>query len=232
MAVNKPFTRNARIFVDNSFTEGGRARHIKHKKYALSPEHYIRAYNLLQKDLLELFDYIEPAAKNLNTYSFSIHELLLRTCIEIEANCRAILKENIFSKNERDWNILDYKKINATHRLSSYEIIFPVWNGSSYKRKPFINWAYSAPLIRYQAYNKTKHNRHSEFENATFECLIDAVSGLIVLLISQFLAEDFSPTDDLLSIGNSFDDDSESAIGGYFRIKYAVDWEESRKISV
>jgi hypothetical protein len=36
-----------------------------HPKFAVDPHHYVRAFLVLQKDLLELFDYIEPADKNL-----------------------------------------------------------------------------------------------------------------------------------------------------------------------
>jgi hypothetical protein len=38
---------------------------------------------------IEAVDYVEPADQNLNTYSFRIHELLMRACIEVEANCKA-----------------------------------------------------------------------------------------------------------------------------------------------
>lgn len=100
MPIPKPYKRNARIFVDGKFTEGGKSGYILHEKYAQSPEHYIRAYLLIQKDLKELFDYIEPADANLKTYSYRIHELLLRTCVEIEANFKAILTENKYTKSD------------------------------------------------------------------------------------------------------------------------------------
>jgi hypothetical protein len=54
--------------------------------------------------------YVEPADKNLECYSYRIHALLLRACIELEANCKAILKENGYSKGG-NWKIDDYKKI-------------------------------------------------------------------------------------------------------------------------
>ena len=50
MSVTKPYKRNARIFTDGKFSEGGRWRYIIHEKYAQSPEHYIRAFLLIQKD--------------------------------------------------------------------------------------------------------------------------------------------------------------------------------------
>ena len=64
--------------------------------YSDHPEHYTRAFAILQKDIIGLFEYIEPSDINLVTYSFRIHELLVRTCIEVEANFKAILREKYF----------------------------------------------------------------------------------------------------------------------------------------
>jgi hypothetical protein len=72
---------------------------------------------ILLKDLQELFDYVEPADKNLSCYSYRIHALSRRACVEVEANCKAILKENGYTKSG-DWNMGDYKKIEKTHLLS------------------------------------------------------------------------------------------------------------------
>ena len=79
-------------------------------RYAQDPEHYVRAYLLLQKDLEELFDYVEPSDQNLNCYSYRTHELLLRACVEVEANCKAILLENGYPKPRDDMNRNDYIK--------------------------------------------------------------------------------------------------------------------------
>jgi hypothetical protein len=62
-----------------------------------------------------------------------------------------------------------------------------------------------------------------QFETATFEHLIDACCGLLVLLSAQFETNNFSPGDTLLSVGGH-DDDMKSGIGGYFRVKFPNDW--------
>ncbi|CAM4491146.1 MAG: hypothetical protein LEGION0403_FIIPPAGN_02888 [Legionella sp.] len=202
-----------------------------HPNYAKSPEQYVRAFLLLQKDLQEIFDYIEPADKNLKCYSFRTHELLMRSCIEVEANFKGVLKENGYEKKDKDGHSLDmdiddYKKLEKTHKLSTYKVKLPHWVGNKAIRTPFSSWAktelYSPSW--YQAYNKTKHNRHEEFHHASFENLIDSLCGLLVLLSSQFYTEDFSPTDPGLKIsGFRPQDGMESAMGSYFRIKFP-DW--------
>jgi hypothetical protein len=87
MAVSKPFKRTARPQADSGkYLDQG--HYIKHAQYAVAPAHYIRAFQILQKDLIELFDYVEPADKNKECYSYRIHELHTRACIEVEANCK------------------------------------------------------------------------------------------------------------------------------------------------
>jgi hypothetical protein len=227
MPITRPYKRNVRTFTDGNFSNGGRWEYVIHNNYAQSPEQYVRAFLLLQKDLLTLFDYIEPADKNLCTYSYRIHELLLRTCVEIEANCVAIMKENGYKK-KGNWSMKDYKKINHTHRLSSYEVKLPVWNGKTDVRNPFSKWSTNNSLTWYNTYNLTKHDRHTKFEQATFDTLIDAICGLVAILSSQFYTHDFSPADWSLSVGG-LNDGMESAIGSYFRIKFPTDWNEGDK---
>jgi|WetSurSiteA1Bulk_404760.scaffolds.fasta_scaffold24662_3 hypothetical protein len=218
MGVNKPYYRTCRQFIDGGYSEGGRSAYILDPNFAESATHYIRAFLLLQEDLLRLFEYIEPSYKNRNTYSFRIHELLFRVCVEIEANCKAILKENGYSRSG-DWNMDDYKKIERSHRLSSYYVKLPIWSGTGNRRRPFAAWASSKHLIWYSAYNHTKHDRHAFFQEATFNNLIDAISGLVVILSAQFWTEDFSPARRGLGIRGK-GDGMESAIGSYFRVKF------------
>ena len=227
MPVNRPYRRTCRQFIDGHYTEGGRWQYMIHPKYAEAPGHYVRAFLLLLKDLYELFDYIEPADKNLSCYSYRIHALLLRACVEMEANCKAILKENGYKK-DKEMNIGDYKKINETHRLSSYKVKIPNWNGSASVREPFSGWASGGSLPWYQAYNLIKHDRHKEFEEATFENLLDASCGLLVLLSSQFETNDFSPCDMLLSVWG-LNDGMKSGIGGFFRVQFPNDWPDEMK---
>ena len=129
MGVSRPFRRTCRQFADGEYSEGGRYKYIYHKKFASDPEHYTRAFSIIQKDLLEIFDYIEPSDINLRCYSFRLHELFMRACIEVEANFKAILVENGYTKSG-DLNMGDDRKTEASHRLSAFEVKFPVWHGS------------------------------------------------------------------------------------------------------
>ncbi|PKN78982.1 MAG: hypothetical protein CVU48_06645 [Candidatus Cloacimonetes bacterium HGW-Cloacimonetes-1] len=224
MGQKLPFKRNYRCSISNTYI----GNYILHPDYAVNPEHYIRAYLLIQKDLLNLFDFIEPSDTNQMTYSFRIHELLIRTCVEIEANFKAILRENEYKTKYQDWSIKDYKKLNASHRLSSYIVKLPYWKGEDLLRIPFESFGSGKTPAWYDAYNDVKHDRSVKFETASFQNLIDAICGLVVLLSSQFHTEDFVISEGLRSYGGP-GDGYDSAIGEYFRIKFPTDWPDEEK---
>ena len=117
----------------------------------------------------------------------------------------------------------DYEKLEKTHLLSAYEVKVPNWSGTRASRSPFSSWASGGSLPWYQAYNTTKHDRHSQFQEATFGHLIDACCGLFVLLSAQFETNDFSPGNTFLALQGS-GDGMESGIGGYFRVRFPANW--------
>lgn len=235
MTLPRPYRRTCRQLADGSYANSGNGQYVLHPTYAKSPEHYVRAFLLLQKDLQELFDYIEPSDRNIECHSFRVHELLLRACVEVEANCKGILAENGYVRRNGDLNMRDYRKLEASHQLSGYAVRVPTWHGAQGTRRPFANWADQAadqPLPWYRAYNATKHDRAERFSEATVEHMLDAVCGVVALLSAQFITEDFSNSDVLLAVGGGRDG-METAIGGYFRVsfpewpheaRYEFDW--------
>lgn len=208
--------------------------YLLHKRYAKDPRHYVRAFLLLQDDILDLFSYVEPSDVNIETYSHRIQQLLMRACVEIEANLTAIFLENEYAAAQGNLTMWHYQLIDVSHRLSAYEVRIPTWQGSKGIRKPFQEWVSGASLSWYKAYNKSKHNRHDNFKLATFDALIDAFCGLNVLLAAQFHDEDYSPggkTVGLMGGDYSYDggDGMESSIGGMLRIKFPLDWPQDQR---
>ncbi len=228
MPVAKPFKRTCRQLADGSYQSSGNGQYVRHPLFAAAPQQYIRAFEIVQKDLLELFDYVEPSDINKPCYSYRIHELHTRACIEIEANCTAILSENGYVR-AGDWNMSDYKKLEATHHLSSYQVRLPTWHGSDHTRTPFAGWKAGAPLPWYQAYNQTKHSRHENFHLGNFGVLLDSVCGLVALLASQFINDDFGQNYIVTELGPG--DGFEYGIGGYFLIRFPDDWPAGERYS-
>jgi len=244
MAVNKPYYLTVRQYKDGQYADSGKAYYIKRPDYSTKPANYIRAFFLLQKDLLELFNYIEPSDTALKVYSFRIQELFIRTCIEIEANFKAIFAMHTYSKKAKDLTIKDYYLIDKTHYLSRYSAKLPYWseNLMTANRTPFKSWG--APrqqdtpwaLKWYQDYNATKHDRSNSLHLASFENLIDAFAALVIVISSQYMSEDFSPAPGALLVDSGWNDGYDAAIGDYFRIayprnipedaRYDFDWQE------
>lgn len=94
MPVAKPFHRNFRGIADGPNSGYSSLAYILDRDYARDAEHYVRALTLIQDDLRSIFEYVEPSAECMSAYSFRIHSLFMRTCIEIEANFKVILTEN------------------------------------------------------------------------------------------------------------------------------------------
>jgi hypothetical protein len=234
MSIDKPFHRCFRGIKDGDNSGYSGWAYVLDRDYAKKPEHYTRAYHIIQKDLQQIFEYIEPSDVNFKTFSFRTHELLVRTCIEIEANFKAILKENTFNPKddkgkklpESKWNMRHYKKVNATHHLSKYKIILPIWSGEKGEFYPFKEWDSDKTLSWYKAYNQSKHDRHVKFEEANFEALLNAISGLVVILSAQFGTESFSTGERAISSSGYSYYDSEPAIGELFHIEFPDDWQE------
>lgn len=206
--------------------------YIEDPEYAKNPEHYVRALILIQNDLQSIFEYLEPSEECREAYSYRIHALLMRTCIEVEANFKAILEENTFTPPKR-LDMTHYRKVDATHHLSSYEVKLPIWNGTPPLLKPFGPWRASrglpsppggASLPWYRAYNASKQDRQDEFKQANFWNLVEAVAGLLVLISSQFRDRDFSAGPDLYGASGPGYHGMEASTGSLFRIGYPKDW--------
>jgi hypothetical protein len=235
MTLAKPFHRNYRAIKPGSQSGYSGWAYIHDRDYAKNAEHYVRALTLIQNDLRSIFEYLEPSDECRSAYSYRIYALFMRTCIEVEANFKAILEENIFTPPPgRSLNMTHYRKVDATHHLSSYEVMLPIWNGTPPIFKPFDPWKSARGLPNhggvslpwYQAYNAAKHDRHDEFKKANFENLVMAVAGLLVLVSSQFRDRDFDAGSIGLASGNDYHP-MEASIGSLFRINYPDDWTDA-----
>jgi len=242
---NKPFHRLYRP-VHSKITNSGYSswKYATHVKYAKSAQYYVQSYLYIQKELENIFEYIDHSDICEKAYSFKTHSLFIRTCIEVEANFRAIFKENIPpTENEEDWNIDIFRLINQSHRLSQYEVSFPQWKSKKIKIfSPFKKWEgknsaqdqYKYKLDWYQSYNNSKHDRHNKFNEANLKNLMNAITALLILITSQFKDNTFSAGLPSLALeGNpyySVRDYGQSATGDLFCIKYP-DWPDNEMYS-
>ncbi len=233
MAHAKPFYLNVRRLIPGQNSGYSEWAFIRDPEYALNPAHFTRALALVIQDLRNIFEYVEPSTEGESAFSYRIHALLMRTCIEIEANFKSIFSANGFvTSANKPLDIRQYRRIDATHHLSSYEVELPIWNGVSRSWKPFESWrqyrGVAAPtngiaLPWYQAYNASKHNRQQEFRKSNLSALIEAVAALLVVVTSQFRSATFDARADHLALESGR---FEPSIGDLFRIKHPDDWSD------
>lgn len=147
----------------------------------------MRAYYVIQDDLERVFEFVEPTDANVNVYSVRTFELLLRACVEVEANCRAILRANSYSKKpESDWTMKEYCKVEQATHLSDYSVQLRTWHPTDLIINPFAEWKSGKSVPWYRAYNECKHNRANMFSSASLLNSIKAVAGLYCVLFAQF----------------------------------------------
>ena len=193
----------------NKWYKGVNNNFILDERYSNERISLVKAFKLIENDLLQIFNYVEPSDQNERAYSHRIYELFLRSCIEVEANCKAILNANRYSKLDRNgkitdrWDMNDYKKINRASKIGRYEVFIESWRPNKFKILPFNNWQNNESLEWYQSYNEVKHNREENFEKANFKNLIVSVAGLFAVLFSQFYTFVYNPT---CNIGFLMDD--------------------------
>ena len=160
-------------------------KYLKDDRFACQAEmaSSVTISRLIFQDLYELFNYVEPDDKNLNTFSHRIYELFLRIATEVESNFKGIMLANGYRKPE---NMEDYFKVASVARLSEYKVKFARWS-SPRVFNPFAEWNGTTfhGLSWYQDYNKVKHNRYKNFEFANLKNVMTAMAALLSLLYAQ-----------------------------------------------
>ena len=227
-----PFHRCYRPMVKRVNSGSSEYHYLQDDDYAQKPYMFTRAFEELQKDLKEIFNYVEPSYHNRKAYSYKIQQLFIRVCIELEANFKAIFSENKYSKPESIWTINDDWNVDASHRLNECKMVFPTWEGGSKTFEPFAAWKNAPTLGWYRAYQRTKHSRAAKLDEANLENLMNAFCGLFVVLTAQFGDEDYSTGPVFLSVGGHdtyFGGDF--GIGGMLKAVYP-EWPEEEKYDV
>lgn len=148
-----------------------------------------QALRMLVQRLDEIFLYIEPTEKGLATFGHKTRELLILACTEVENNWKQyMIRVNAQPTNGRDFNMVDYVRLQSPMRLAEFEISLPLY-GEVGAVRPFQEWDVVRPtrsLEWYDAYNKTKHDRNTHFELSTLKNCIHSVIAALVAFCVRF----------------------------------------------
>lgn len=132
---------------------------------------------MLESDLDNTSRYIEPQGQE-NVYSFEFAKLLVLACTEIESVLKVMCKE--IDPTVKADKMSDYQPI-ITHRFPKITEAHVEINRLGRSVQPFLNWD-AQPLTWWRAYNGVKHNRESNFKDATYMNAVMALSGLYILI--------------------------------------------------
>lgn len=132
----------------------------------------------LEKELADSSRYIEPENQE-NVYSFEFRKILILACTECETAFKALCE--LIDSSKKRGSIEKYKEIILKRypRIVEAEVFVSRWN----KRiQPFENWD-KEKLKWWDAHQNVKHDRGSNFKEATYENAVYALSGLYILIL-------------------------------------------------
>lgn len=188
-------------------------------EWELFERNYWKYYLRLEKELMNILEYIEFDPANFAVYSVNLMQLLLSIGAEIDAVFKEICK---ITEKDRP-SISDYAPI----ILAKYQkIIFQevcVFKGEV-KLTPFSGWDATQAgktLFFWNAYNNVKHHRADMYKDASLEAVVNALAALFVL-------EMYRLNDIYLECGNLPHNIPEDAS----KIFYLADWTERIRTSV
>lgn len=160
----------------------------------------------IEQDLVQLARFVEFDERNFGCFSIEIARLLMAAAAETDVVCKQLcVKHDPKSKASK---IGAYKATVLAHfpRLPQFVVTLPRYGLSL---KPWSNWSKKkdgeAPLW-WTAYNKIKHQRHTDFHQGNLKNALNAVAGLFVMVIHLYEEEAteglLAPSPALLSVSN------------------------------
>lgn len=155
---------------------------------------FFQTYQSLEKELLEMTDYIHFTEKNLDVFSVKFANFILRANVECESMLKELYKRTehyqLLSKEEKSKSMENstYVEVNSVYRLDKKTIYITSENF-------FFEGKYSKPFIPdkfkknkkdlVQIYNGLKHYRVNNMQRADLETAIN-ILGLLFVLNSCF----------------------------------------------
>ena len=135
----------------------------------------------IEADLIELSRFIEFDKKNYKCFSVEMARLLMAAAAEVDVVCKQLCLS--VNPTSRANGINQYRQeiVRAFPMIPRFEVLAPRYG---LRLKPWVNWRRpNNPPYWWTAYNKTKHQRHTEYHRACLKNVLNAVSGLFVVCL-------------------------------------------------
>ena len=142
----------------------------------------------LERDFNRALNYVELAQTNYHAYSNEYAKLLLLSGSELDVVAKLICTKCDPTQNAK--NIMDYRSVlTATFPgIHTVKIDIPRYRIAS---EPWADWGLATPTSPswWKAYNNVKHKRDQFFSEANQENTLNALCGLLVLLLYHYRDE-------------------------------------------
>ncbi len=138
----------------------------------------------MQRLIAIMSRWIDISEANYKCFSVELARLLMTASAEADVLAKLICK-NIDSKSKAS-GILSYQEqiVKEYPRIVNSRVDIPRFG---IKLKPWSNWEDEKnPPLWWQANNKVKHHRSEYFHRATLEHVLNAVGGLLVLILLYY----------------------------------------------
>ena len=145
----------------------------------LSP--HLNYFSCLEDDLVELSRWIEFSAANEAAYSIELARLLMTAAAEVDVVAKALCAAINRQRDASSINVYQEVLIAAVPMLPDAQVTMPRF-GMTFR--PWASWAVpKSPPEWWQGNNKVKHQRHTHFDRANLKNVLNAVAGLLPLLL-------------------------------------------------
>lgn len=142
---------------------------------------YLNYFSCLEDDLLALSRWIEFCPANEEVFSIELARLLMTACAEVDVVAKALCAEIAPARRAKTIGAYQEVLCASLPMLSSVQVRMDRF-GMVFR--PWLNWKQGdSPPLWWTANNKVKHQRAEHFAKANLRSVLNAVAGLLVLLL-------------------------------------------------
>lgn len=137
----------------------------------------------LEEDIEHLARYVEFTTSNFSTYSLEIAHIYLAACSEVDVVAKQLSRKIDPDSNPR--NIDDYRRIidSAIPSIKNEKVTLHRYG---LDLNPWDNWNEEQSPLWWRSHNAVKHERHNNFDKANLKNVLNAMSGLFLLILHYY----------------------------------------------
>lgn len=135
----------------------------------------------VERDLELLSRFVEFDERNFECFGIEIARLLLACGAEVDVVCKQICQTIAPASSAGNINAYRDEIVTAYPRIPTFEVTLPRFGLTLH---PWDEWNKKNGVpIWWTAYNKTKHERNTEYHRANLKNVLNAVAGLFVMVL-------------------------------------------------